>query len=134
MSESKQEPSFDDTFQKFVDENRLKPTDRELLTHKGLVPESIWASTATMESVIGYAESCRDRAAMAINLLAVRTADRQARSQQNHANAMRWLTVVLILITIVQVFLNVEQLPPLYLSIVGTLILLLVVMILLDRV
>lgn len=117
MDESKS--TFDDTLQKFLAENRLKPGDRELLTHDAMEPqyppglgfEGRQVPPAMVEGIVQKAQSHREKAAMAIDLLAIRTAERQAESQDRHTQAMRWLTVMLVFTAILQAFLPTTELP-----------------------
>lgn len=112
MSESGQ--SFDKTLQRFVEENKLEALDRELLTQDELKPArttsygyamSITDSSAMMKKEqlsqareAFEAQARGDRAAMAIDLLAIRTSERQAESQDRHARAMKWLTIALFVV------------------------------------
>lgn len=98
-----QEPAFDKALQKFIDENELGQIDQELLTHDKLEPSFPKYQLRNLpdshvQSIVGAAASRRDRAAMAIELLAIRTSERQAESQDRHAKAMKWLTIALFVV------------------------------------
>jgi hypothetical protein len=97
--------TFDDMLRDFVEENTLTPTDRELLTHKGLGPAFVphgGGIELRVEGQIQAAVSRRDRAAMAIDLPAIRTVERQAESRDRQAKAMRGLTWALVVVAVLQ--------------------------------
>jgi hypothetical protein len=92
---------FDDRYQEFLKQN-LEPLDRELLMDEELEPEYVGnlsgdpMDLAMRENDFQRAETARER-------LAIRTAERQAESQDRHATWMKWLTVALTVATIAQV-------------------------------
>lgn len=106
MSESKQGPSFDDTLLWFVEKNKLEPGDITLLTHDGLMPPSPpmmgELPPEQLEAIDRRVQVHRDRAKMAIDLLAIRATERQAKAQQHHATAVATLTIVLIYLSLLQ--------------------------------
>lgn len=111
---SEPEQSFDETLRRFVLGNRLETLDSELLTHDEMkpapptsIPYAVAISNASdvmqkqqlsQAREAFEAQARRDRAAMAIDLLAIRTSERHAEADEKHANAMMGLTFALFVV------------------------------------